>query len=190
MAQIPTQSRSSPISFKFNLTVKKMASPDDDTPRESCPGRIIDVIGRAFGIGAVGGGAYHFLKGFNSNPTGTRLAGGWQTALMNAPRIGGQCAVWGGLLSAFECSIVYLRQKEDPLNFIAAGAATGGLLRMRQGIVPAARSALFGGVVLALMKGPEIMLSDDVTRPPLEAPIFVEDVSGGAHGEDGDSGDL
>lgn len=150
-----------------------------ETSREPCPDRILDDIGGAFGMGAVGGSAFHFLKGMYSSPKGARLVGGSQAVRMNAPRIGGSFAVWGGLFSTFDCSMVYLRQKEDPWNSILAGAATGGFLQMRQGIGPAGRSALFGGVLLALIEGAGIMLNK-VMSAPQELPIFVEDLPGGA----------
>lgn len=150
-----------------------------ETSREPCPDRILDDIGGAFGMGAVGGSAFHFLKGVYNSPKGERLVGGSQAVRMNAPRIGGSFAVWGGLFSTFDCSMVYLRQKEDPWNSIIAGAATGGFLQMRQGIGAASRSALFGGVLLALIEGAGIMLNK-VMSAPQEAPIFVEDLPGGA----------
>ncbi|KAL0333840.1 UNVERIFIED_CONTAM: Mitochondrial import inner membrane translocase subunit TIM17-2 [Sesamum calycinum] len=152
-----------------------------ETSREPCPDRILDDIGGAFGMGAVGGSAFHFLKGVYNSPKGTRLVGGSQAVRMNAPRIGGSFAVWGGLFSAFDCSMVYVRQKEDPWNSIIAGAATGGFLQMRQGMGAASRSALFGGVLLALIEGAGIMLNK-VMSAPQEAPIFVEDLPAGAHG--------
>ncbi|KAL0426966.1 UNVERIFIED_CONTAM: Mitochondrial import inner membrane translocase subunit TIM17-2 [Sesamum latifolium] len=132
-------------------------------------------------MGAVGGSAFHFLKGVYNSPKGTRLVGGSQAVRMNAPRIGGSFAVWGGLFSVFDCSMVYVRQKEDPWNSIIAGAATGGFLQMRQGMGAASRSALFGGVLLALIEGAGIMLNK-VMSAPQEAPIFVEDLPAGAHG--------
>ncbi|CAA0840430.1 Mitochondrial import inner membrane translocase subunit TIM17-2 [Striga hermonthica] len=152
-----------------------------ETSREPCPDRILDDIGGAFGMGAVGGSAFHFLKGIYSSPKGARLVGGSQAVRMNAPRIGGSFAVWGGLFSTFDCSMVYLRQKEDPWNSIIAGAATGGFLQMRQGMGAASRSALFGGVLLALIEGAGIMLNK-VMSAQQEAPIFVEDLPGGAQG--------
>ncbi|KAM7275060.1 hypothetical protein ACFE04_016926 [Oxalis oulophora] len=130
-----------------------------ETSREPCPDRILDDVGGAFGMGAVGGAAFHFLKGTYNSPSGTRLAGGTQAVRMNAPRVGGSFAVWGGLFSAFDCTMVYLRQKEDPWNSIIAGAATGGFLSMRQGPGPAARSAAFGGILLGLIEGAGIMLN-------------------------------
>ncbi|KAL3650783.1 hypothetical protein CASFOL_007186 [Castilleja foliolosa] len=136
-----------------------------ETSREPCPDRILDDIGGAFGMGAVGGAAFHFLKGTYNSPKGERLIGGSQAVRMNAPRVGGSFAVWGGLFSTFDCTMVYLRQKEDPWNSIIAGAATGGFLQMRQGMGAASRSAVFGGVLLALIEGAGIMLNKLMTAP-------------------------
>ncbi|KAI3908857.1 hypothetical protein MKW98_029407 [Papaver atlanticum] len=141
-----------------------------ETSREPCPDRILDDIGGAFGMGAVGGTAFHFLKGIYNSPKGERFVGGTQAVRMNAPRVGGSFAVWGGLFSAFDCTMVYVRQKEDPWNSIFAGAATGGFLQMRQGLGPASRSALFGGVLLAMIEGAGIMLNR-VLSPPANMPM-------------------
>ncbi|KAL5768735.1 hypothetical protein ACOSQ2_015518 [Xanthoceras sorbifolium] len=145
-----------------------------ETSREPCPDRILDDIGGAFGMGAVGGSAFHFLKGIYHSPSGARLLGGTQAVRMNAPRVGGSFAVWGGLFSTFDCSMVYLRQKEDPWNSIFAGAATGGFLSMRQGLGASARSAAFGGVLLALIEGAGIMLNK-VLSGPQNMPVLMED---------------
>jgi len=88
---------------------------------------------------------------------------------MNAPRVGGSFAVWGGLFSTFDCAMVYARQKEDPWNSIVAGAATGGFLSMRQGAGAAGRSALMGGILLALIEGAGLMLNRVLVNPPLPA---------------------
>jgi len=45
--------------------------------------------------------------------------------------IAGNFAVWGGLFSAIDCSLVYIRQKEDPWNSITSGALTGAVLSVR-----------------------------------------------------------
>jgi len=123
-------------------------------------------------MGAVGGSAWHFMKGMKNSPKGERLMGGTQAVRLNAPRLGGSFAVWGGLFSTFDCSMVYLRQKEDPWNSIAAGAATGGFLQLRAGARSAARSAIFGGVLLGLIEGAGIMLNRTLASlaqpPPLE----------------------
>ncbi|KAH7572227.1 hypothetical protein JRO89_XS04G0223300 [Xanthoceras sorbifolium] len=121
-----------------------------ETSREPCPDRILDDIGGAFGMGAVGGSAFHFLKGIYHSPSGARLLGGTQAVRMNAPR------------------------KEDPWNSIFAGAATGGFLSMRQGLGASARSAAFGGVLLALIEGAGIMLNK-VLSGPQNMPVLMED---------------
>ncbi|KAJ4708118.1 mitochondrial import inner membrane translocase subunit TIM17-2-like [Melia azedarach] len=144
-----------------------------ETSREPCPDRILDDIGGAFGMGAVGGAAFHFLKGIYNSPSGARVMGGTQAVRMNAPRVGGSFAVWGGLFSTFDCTMVYIRQKEDPWNSIIAGAATGGFLSMRQGFGAASRSAVFGGVLLALIEGAGIMLNK-VLSAPQNIPIMEE----------------
>lgn len=146
-----------------------------ETSREPCPDRILDDVGGAFGMGAVGGAAFHFLKGIYNSPKGERFIGGTQAVRMNAPRVGGSFAVWGGLFSTFDCTMVYLRQKEDPWNSIIAGAATGGFLQMRQGLGAASRSAAFGGVLLALIEGAGIMLNKVMSAqqnvPMMEEPL-------------------
>ncbi|GMI97967.1 TRANSLOCASE OF THE INNER MEMBRANE 17, translocase inner membrane subunit 17-2 [Hibiscus trionum] len=144
-----------------------------ETSREPCPDRILDDLGGAFGMGAVGGAAFHFLKGTYNSPSGARFIGGTQAVRMNAPRVGGSFAVWGGLFSTFDCTMVYVRQKEDPWNSIIAGAATGGFLSMRQGFGAASRSAIFGGVLLALIEGAGIMLNKVLSQPQM--PIMIDE---------------
>ncbi|CAK8535041.1 unnamed protein product [Lathyrus sativus] len=146
-----------------------------ETSREPCPDRILDDIGGAFGMGAVGGSAFHFLKGLYNSPKGDRLIGATQAVRLNAPRIGGSFAVWGGLFSSFDCTMVYVRQKEDPWNSIVAGAATGGFLAMRQGVAASARSAAFGGVLLALIEGAGIALNKFLSaQQPM--PIMMDEM--------------
>ncbi|KAI4376579.1 hypothetical protein MLD38_014325 [Melastoma candidum] len=153
-----------------------------ETSREPCPDRILDDVGGAFGMGAVGGSAFHFIKGLYNSPSGTRLSGGVQAVRMNAPRVGGSFAVWGGLFSAFDCSMVFVRQKEDPWNSIFAGAATGGFLQMRQGFAASARSAAFGGVLLALIEGAGITLNKIMSAPPAP-PIIIDEPMPGMPGQ-------
>ncbi|CAN8287376.1 unnamed protein product [Cochlearia groenlandica] len=148
-----------------------------ETSREPCPDRILDDIGGAFGMGAVGGSAFHFLKGTYNSPKGSRFVGGTQAVTMNAPRVGGSFAVWGGLFSTFDCTMVYLRQKEDPWNSIIAGAATGGFLSMRQGPNAALRSAAMGGILLGLIEGAGIMLNK-VLAQPQNLPMMEDPVQG------------
>ncbi|KAF5203996.1 Mitochondrial import inner membrane translocase subunit tim17 [Thalictrum thalictroides] len=138
-----------------------------DNFREPCPDRIIDDIGGAFGMGSGGGAVYHFIVGARRSEKGQKFAGGFQNTRMFAPRTGGGFAVWGGLFSTFDCSMVYLRQKEDPYNSVVAGALTGGLLQIRQGARVAGKSALVGGCLLALIEGMGIMISK-LTTPSAE----------------------
>ena len=153
-----------------------------ETSREPCPDRILDDVGGAFGMGAVGGSVFHFLKGTYNSPNGMRLSGGAQALRMNAPRVGGSFAVWGGLFSTFDCAFVYARQKEDPWNSIAAGAATGGVLAVRQGLLASGRSALFGGALLALIEGAGIMLNRVLIAPqPLQEDLLLQYPGAGQH---------
>ena len=92
-------------------------------------------------MGAVGGGAVNLVKGIYNAPIGRRFPNGLDAIRREAPKIGGSFAVWGGLFSAFDCSLVALRHKEDPWNPILSGALTGGILQVRYGFASAARSA-------------------------------------------------
>lgn len=162
-------------------------SPSVDFGREPCPDRILDDVGGAFGMGAVGGGIWHLIKGMKNSPGGSRFRGGVEAIRREAPRIGGGFAVWGGLFSTFDCTLVAIRKKEDPWNSIASGALTGGVLQLRTGLKSAARSAAFGGVLLAMIEGLGILLTR-VTAPPI-APPPVEmpssQVSAGQYGAAG-----
>lgn len=56
-----------------------------DHGREPCPYRILGDIGGAFGMGAVGGGIWHLVKGTKNSPSGARMRGGLEvprTALL------------------------------------------------------------------------------------------------------------
>jgi hypothetical protein len=88
---------------------------------------------------------------------------------INAAQNEGSLTVWGGLFSTFDCTFVYLRQKDDPWNSIGAGAVTGGFLSLRAGMKFGSRSAICDGVLLALIEGAGIML-DRVNRGSDEKP--------------------
>lgn len=139
--------------------------------REPCPDRILDDIGGAFGMGALGGGLWHTYRGLKNSPKGYKIAGTLETLRRESPRIGGNFANWGLMFSVFDCSCMYIRQKEDPFNAIMAGAMTGGFLQIRSGLKPAFRSAVFGGVLLAIIEGVGITLSKMMAAPPPGAPI-------------------
>jgi len=93
-----------------------------------------------------------------------------------APILGGSFAVWGGAFSSFDCSLAYIRQKEDPWNSIASGFLTGGVLTLRSGLRASFQSAVVGGVLLALIEGLGIAINRMVAEqhrpqmPQLPAP--------------------
>lgn len=84
------------------------------------------------------------------------------------------------MFAVFDCTCLWVRKKEDPFNAIMAGAATGGFLQLRSGIRPAFRSAVFGGVLLAIIEGLGIGLQKMTSPPPPASPfqpgrlLFVE----------------
>ena len=124
-------------------------------------------------MGAVGGGAVNLFKGVYNSPRGRRFPAGFDAIRREAPKIGGSFAVWGGLFSAFDCTLVALRHKEDPRNPILSGALTGGVLQVRYGFSSAARSAAFGGLLLGLIEGVSIMLNR-MTAPLPEQSVSLD----------------
>jgi len=133
--------------------------------RDPCPHRILDDIGGAFSMGAIGGGVWYSVKGARNSPRGERLLGSITAIKARVPVIGGNFAVWGGLFSTFDCSLVAIRKKEDPWNSIFSGAATGGVLAARGGWRAATRSAAVGGVLLAMIEGLQIFLTKMMAEP-------------------------
>ncbi|XP_013088345.2 mitochondrial import inner membrane translocase subunit Tim17-A-like [Biomphalaria glabrata] len=133
----------------------------EDYAREPCPWRIMEDCGGAFSMGAIGGSLFHGIKGFRNAPSGNyrRLISSFVTLKERAPVVGGNFAVWGGLFSAIDCSMVYLRKKEDPWNSITSGALTGAILSVRNGTGAIIGSAIIGGVLLAMIEGFGIMFT-------------------------------
>lgn len=121
----------------------------------------MDDCGGAFTMGTIGGSIFQSIKGFRNSPTGfnKRLAGSWVAIKTRGPMIGGSFAVWGGLFSTIDCTLVHFRQKEDPYNSIASGALTGAILAVRKGVGSMAGSALIGGILLAMIEGVGIMMT-------------------------------
>jgi mitochondrial import inner membrane translocase subunit TIM17 len=142
-----------------------------ESGREPCPYRIVDDVGSAFLIGAIGGSIWHGVKGAKNSPRGERFAGSLVAIKARAPVLGGQFSSWGGLFSCFDCSLVALRKKEDPFNSIAAGGITGALLSARAGASAAAKSGAIGAVLLALIEGLSVLIQRQFAPPP---PSFSE----------------
>ena len=57
--------------------------------RDPCPHRILDDIGGAFSMGAIGGGVWHVVKGARNSPRGERLIGSVTAVRARVPVIGG-----------------------------------------------------------------------------------------------------
>jgi len=123
--------------------------------RDPCPWRIVEDVGGAYALGFFGGIIFASGKGGWTAPKGfqSRLHGAWVNTRIRAPRYGVSFAAWGFVYSSCECSMIALRQREDPWNSIASGAATGAVLAARQGKGAMLVSALFGGVILAVIEG-------------------------------------
>jgi hypothetical protein len=85
--------------------------------------------------------------------------------------LGGNFAVWGGCFATLDCTLTYVRKKEDPWNAILSGFGTGGILAARAGPKAATQSAVVGGVLLALIEGLGIM----ITKYTAQAPPGAED---------------
>ncbi|XP_044315212.1 mitochondrial import inner membrane translocase subunit Tim17-B [Drosophila rhopaloa] len=155
----------------------------EEYAREPCPYRIVDDCGGAFAMGCIGGGVFQAIKGFRNAPSGIhrRLIGSTIAIKTRSPVIAGNFAVWGGMFSTIDCTLVHFRKKEDPWNSIISGAATGGILAARNGVPAMAGSAIIGGVLLALIEGVGILftrISADQFRnpvPPAEDPAALGD---------------
>mmetsp|Transcript_38810 Transcript_38810/g.77330 ORF Transcript_38810/g.77330 Transcript_38810/m.77330 type:complete len:207 (-) Transcript_38810:402-1022(-) len=141
---------------------------DRDAGREPCPDRIVEDLGGAFGMGAVGGFIWHFVKGARNSPQGDRWAGAMYSARSRAPILGGNFAVWGGTFSSFDCTLQYIRRRDDHWNAIASGFLTGGVLAARGGWKAASRNAVIGGVLLAIIEGVAALLMRSTSKTPRE----------------------
>ncbi|KAH8556003.1 Tim17/Tim22/Tim23/Pmp24 family-domain-containing protein [Umbelopsis sp. PMI_123] len=146
-----------------------------DHSRDPCPWVILNDLGGAFVMGAVGGGIWHSVKGAKNSPRGERMIGAVTAMKARAPVLGGNFAVWGGLFSTFDCALKGVRQKEDPWNSILSGAITGGVLAARGGAKAATVSAVVGGSLLALIEGIGIAITRmtaDQSRPVMPQVCF------------------
>lgn len=136
-------------------------------------------------MGCVGGSMWHFVKGFRNSPAGDRFAGARGAMAMRAPTLGGAFAVWGGLFATFDCTYAYMRHKEDPLNAIAAGATTGGVLAARAGWKAVGRNALVGGILLGIIEGMGIMVQYMLSPPEAQQAVLPPPSTGlSAKGQD------
>ncbi|EFA79540.1 mitochondrial import inner membrane translocase subunit 17 [Heterostelium album PN500] len=119
---------------------------------QPCPERIWTDIGVAFSMGCVFSTIGNTFSGVRNAPRGERIVNAFTLVRKNAPRLGGNFAVWGTLFSGFDCTLAYIRKKEDYVNPIAAGALTGGVLAARAGWKASVVSAAFGGAFIGLFE--------------------------------------
>lgn len=129
--------------------------------REPCPWRIVEDCGAAFAMGTIGGSIFHGIKGYRNAPSGAsrRFASSLMNIRQKATLTGTNFASWGGMFSVVDCTLAYVRQKEDPWNSIASGFITGGLLQVRQGPGAMFGAAVFGGLILGLIEGVSLGIS-------------------------------
>ncbi len=121
-------------------------------------------MGGGFLLGAIGGGVWHFVKGYRNAPAGQRLVGALTAARLRSPVLGGNFGVWGGLFSVFDCSIAAVRRTEDAWNAIIAGGVTGGVLAARAGPRAIVRNAIGGAVILALIEGAMVLVTKSMMK--------------------------
>ncbi|GFX35441.1 mitochondrial import inner membrane translocase subunit Tim17-A [Trichonephila clavipes] len=132
----------------------------EEYAREPCPWRIVDDCGGAFTMGSIGGAVFQSIKGFRNAPSGTsrRLLGSLAAVKQRAPIIGGNFAVWGGVFSTIDCTLVHIRKKEDPWNSITSGALTGAILAVRNGAGAMVGSAVIG----ELMQFSKVLIKEKI----------------------------
>ncbi|VDN15217.1 unnamed protein product [Dibothriocephalus latus] len=143
--------------------------------REPCPFRIVSDCGAAFAMGTIGGSLVHAYKGYRNAPTGyfRKMSSAMVSGRQRAPLVGGAFAVWGGMFTAVDCTLVFVRKKEDPWNSITSGAVTGAVLAVRHGPAAMAGQAVIGGIILAIIEGLGIMMNrfaPMLMQPPEEPP--------------------
>ncbi|XP_033746733.1 mitochondrial import inner membrane translocase subunit Tim17-A-like [Pecten maximus] len=158
----------------------------EDYARDPCPWRIMDDCGGAFSIGIIGGSIFHGFSGYRNAAKipgkWNRLTGMAHNIRTKSPITGGNFAIWGGLFSGIDCLLVYFRGKEDYINSIASGAATGGILSIRNGPYQMMASAAIGGLLLGMIEGVGIFITyitaaqfDPANRQMLEDPNQLPD---------------
>lgn len=118
-----------------------------------CPDRIIDDMGSAFCMGAIGGGVWHSVKGLKNSPRGERVAGMMHSVKLRSPALGGAFAAFGGIFSALDCAFVNIRKKEDPWNAIMSGAGASAILAAR-GIITLFCFFIFKAVIFICLLFP------------------------------------
>lgn len=126
---------------------------------QPCPYRIVEDFGSGFSMGCAAGCIIYFIRGSWYAPRKEKFYSGITLLKKRAPILGGTSlftkgsfALWAGLFSITDCTLIAIRNTEDAFNQITAGAVTGGLLAFRAGGRVAMKNALFGGMILASIR--------------------------------------
>lgn len=102
---------------------------------------------------------FYFGKGFLNAPRGQRILSGFRHVSNRAGLLGGSFAMWGGIFSGTDCSLIYFRRMDDWKNAVMAGFFTGGMLAIRGGASVALKQAMIGGVILMMIEGVSVLFS-------------------------------
>lgn len=136
----------------------------------------MDDLGGAFSMGCVGGGLFYFFKGFYNAPSRERMRGAMTAVKIRAPILGGSFAMWGGIFASCDCGILFARQDDSPMNAVAAGALTGGILAIRSGYQIAWRNALAGGIILGIIEGVNVAYTSSSIRQQMQMMDLVNKI--------------
>lgn len=112
---------------------------------------ILEGMMDCFSCGSTAACFRFFLKGAYDSPKGSRLKGGYLETYRMSPQFVRYAMLVSGMLCTVDYSMQYLRQKDDQLNKITAGAASVGVLGIRYGLGPATRSFVFCSAFLGLL---------------------------------------
>ena len=84
-------------------------------------------------------------------------------------------AAWGLLFAGFDCSLAWVRRREDPYNSIASGFLTGATLALRSGLRMAAISGTMGALFLTIIEGLSAVLTNKLAAPPMVPEMMPND---------------
>jgi len=109
-------------------------------------------------MGLIGSSPFWAWRTYKNSAVGQRFLTIPREVRTKSPLTAVQFAAWGGMFSVCDCTMVKIRGKEDPINSIASGAITGGLLAARSGAATMAMSAVLGGTILAMIEGVSFLM--------------------------------
>ena len=95
--------------------------------------------------------------------------------MMNrAPILGGSFALWAACYSSIDCSLIYMRKKEDALNSVVSGFLTGYILAFKGGMKFALKNGIIGGILLGMLEGMQTINTSMIHR---QANTIQEDMA-------------